>query len=95
MPLHRRAEIANNAKANLFISIHTNAVARKNSYVKGTETYTLGLHRTEENLEVAKKKTLLSLLKMTTNKDMQVLTPTLLKAISYLNSCKTKTCRKA
>ena len=55
VPLHRRAEIANNAKANLFISIHTNAVARKNSYVKGTETYTLGLHRTEENLEVAKK----------------------------------------
>ncbi|WP_289104397.1 N-acetylmuramoyl-L-alanine amidase [uncultured Bacteroides sp.] len=55
VPLHKRAEIANNAKANLFISIHTNAVARKNSYVKGTETYTLGLHRTEENLEVAKK----------------------------------------
>lgn len=55
VPLHRRAEIANNAKANLFISIHTNAVAKKNSYVKGTETYTLGLHRTEENLEVAKK----------------------------------------
>lgn len=55
VPLHRRAEIANNAKASLFISIHTNAVAKKNSYVKGTETYTLGLHRTEENLEVAKK----------------------------------------
>lgn len=55
VPLHRRAEIANDAKANLFISIHTNAVAKKNSYVKGTETYTLGLHRTEENLEVAKK----------------------------------------
>lgn len=55
VPLHRRTEIANNAKANLFISIHTNAVAKKNSYVKGTETYTLGLHRTEENLEVAKK----------------------------------------
>lgn len=55
VPLHTRAEIANNAKANLFISIHTNAVARKNSGVMGTETYTLGLHRTEENLEVAKK----------------------------------------
>ena len=55
VPLHKRAEIANNAKANLFISIHTNAVARKNSHVKGTETYTLGLHRTEDNLEVAKK----------------------------------------
>ncbi|WP_291559006.1 N-acetylmuramoyl-L-alanine amidase [Bacteroides sp.] len=55
VPLHTRAEIANNARANLFISIHTNAVARKNSGVMGTETYTLGLHRTEENLEVAKK----------------------------------------
>ena len=55
VPLHTRAEIANNAKANLFISIHTNAVARKNSGVMGTETYTLGLHRTEENLEVSKK----------------------------------------
>lgn len=55
VPLHKRAEIANNAKANLFISIHTNAVSRKNSHVRGTETYTLGLHRTEENLEVAKK----------------------------------------
>lgn len=55
VPLHKRAAIANDAKANLFISIHTNAVARKNSHVRGTETYTLGLHRTEENLEVAKK----------------------------------------
>lgn len=55
VPLHTRAEIANNAKASLFISIHTNAVARKNSGVMGAETYTLGLHRTEENLEVAKK----------------------------------------
>lgn len=55
VPLHIRAEIANNAKANLFISIHTNAVSRKNSHVRGAETYTLGLHRTEENLEVAKK----------------------------------------
>lgn len=55
VPLHRRAEIANEAKADLFISIHTNSLASRSSRVSGTETYTLGLHRTEENLEVAKK----------------------------------------
>jgi N-acetylmuramoyl-L-alanine amidase len=52
--LDKRAEIANNAKADLFISIHTNAVARGRT-VRGTETYTLGLHKTDENLEVAKQ----------------------------------------
>ena len=36
----------------MFISIHTNAVKR-GSAVSGTETYTLGLARTDENLEVA------------------------------------------
>ena len=51
--LDKRAQIANNAKADLFISIHTNAVA-KGRIVRGTETYTLGLHKTDENLEVAK-----------------------------------------
>lgn len=55
IPLHRRAEIANNAKADLFVSIHTNSVASRNSRVSGAETYTLGLHRTQENLEVAQK----------------------------------------
>ena len=54
VPLDRRAQIANNAKADLFISIHTNSVA-KGRTVRGTETYTLGLHRTDDNLEVAKK----------------------------------------
>ena len=55
VPLHKRAEIANNAKADLFISIHTNSLAKRNSRICGTETYTLGLHSSDENLEVAKK----------------------------------------
>lgn len=54
IPLDRRAEIANNAKADLFISIHTNSVA-KGKTVRGAETFTLGLARSEANLEIAKR----------------------------------------
>lgn len=54
IPLNRRAEIANNAKADLFISIHTNALA-KNKVAKGASTWTLGLAKSEANLDVAKR----------------------------------------
>lgn len=50
--LHKRAEIANKAKADLFICIHCNAGA---SEAHGSETYALGLHKTEANLNVAKR----------------------------------------
>ncbi len=53
IPLNKRAQIANQADADLFISIHANSVDQK--YVYGTETFVLGQHRSDENLEVAKK----------------------------------------
>ena len=53
VPLMDRANIANKVNADLFISIHANYC--DNPEINGTETYVLGLHRTEDNLNVAKK----------------------------------------
>ena len=53
--LHGRADIANKAKADLFISIHTNAAPSRPSSIRGMETYTLGMHRAADNLAVAKR----------------------------------------
>lgn len=52
--LARRAEIANDAKADLFISIHTNSIGG-GRIARGASTWTLGLAKTAENLAVAKR----------------------------------------
>jgi N-acetylmuramoyl-L-alanine amidase len=52
--LHRRAQIANKAKADLFISIHCNSTD-ESSGANGTETYVLGMHKKESNFAVAKR----------------------------------------
>lgn len=52
--LHERANIANRNKADLFVSIHTNALP-KGKQARGLETYTLGMNRAEENFDVAKR----------------------------------------
>lgn len=56
--LKDRAAIANDSGGDLFISIHVNSVDKKNrnrSIIQGASVYTLGLHKSADNLEVAKR----------------------------------------
>jgi len=52
--LHGRAKVANKNNADVFLSIHCNATP-KGEAAYGTETYTMGLHTSGHNLEVAKR----------------------------------------
>jgi N-acetylmuramoyl-L-alanine amidase len=51
--LVERANIANRANANIFVSIHCNA--NRNTAADGTETYVMGMNKVASNLEAAKK----------------------------------------
>ena len=51
--LHERAAIANRNGADLFVSIHCNAAGSSAAY--GTETFAMGLHKTQGNLDIAKR----------------------------------------
>ena len=53
VPLYKRAEIANENHANLFISIHCNSSTSPKPY--GAETFVLGLYKNEANLKIAQK----------------------------------------
>ncbi|MCE2788897.1 MAG: N-acetylmuramoyl-L-alanine amidase [Saprospiraceae bacterium] len=53
IPLFRRIQYANEQNADVFISIHCNFI--ENAKTRGTETFVMGLHRAEDNLEVAKR----------------------------------------
>lgn len=50
--LYRRARIANENKADLFISVHCNSTPSPLAY--GVETFVMGLHKSQANLAVAK-----------------------------------------
>ena len=51
--LDQRANIANKADANLFVSIHCDAFSNPKAY--GAGTFVLGLHRTDDNFRIAQK----------------------------------------
>jgi N-acetylmuramoyl-L-alanine amidase len=54
--LQGRADVANNANGDLFISIHINSVdksSKNRTTVQGAQVYTLGLHKNDNNLSVA------------------------------------------
>lgn len=53
IPLHKRTAIAREHQADLFVSIHVNSFTE--AYVRGLDTYVMGMHTSEENLELAKK----------------------------------------
>ena len=79
--LRERAKVANDNHADLFISIHANSLPEKTpenrkQSIYGTETYVLGLHKTQESLEVAMRENSVILLEENYEEKYQGFDPT-------------------
>lgn len=53
--LTERTNLANNSKADLFVSVHVNSSPSKSATARGTETFVQGPAQNDTNLEVAKR----------------------------------------
>ena len=80
--LHERAGIANRNKADAFISIHCNA-SKSNAH--GTETFTMGMHKTNENLDVAKRENSVILLEENYEENYSGFDPSSVESYIFLN----------
>jgi len=88
--LYKRAEIANRNDADVFISIHCNAMDikknKKSAEAKGLEVFVMGPHVSKENLEVAKRENAVVLLESGYKKNYGGFDPNSPQAMILVNS---------
>ena len=84
IPLKGRAEIANKAKADLFISVHTNSVPPTKTPPQGFQVYTLGMHRAKDNLDVAMRENSVISLEKGYEKDLRGFRSKVIRELYYV-----------